>query len=381
MTVSRRQFLIGSGAATLISARGFEARAQAAPDAAPVGSFNAGINGPLILDSNENPLGPGQHVIDAVVDALGNDGAEAGRYHFAQQGATRQAVADSIGLEPNNILLGAGSSEMLRLTAETYTGKDRPYVMADPSFALGERYARLLKHPVRKVPLNSNLRVDLDAMGDASDGAGLVYICNPNNPTATIHSGTDLHTFIESVLFRSPETRFLIDEAYGEYVTDDAFESMLSLVTEHPQVMVAKTLSKAYGMAGLRVGYIAAHPDTVNELSCIRGMDMYTSHPARAGAIVALNRPEHIARERERNSEVRRFTESFLSSAGLEGAASHGNFIFFDTGQSGEAFKKACLSAGIRVRAEYPSYPTHARISLGTMAEMKQAADVISRLV
>lgn len=381
MAVSRRQFLIGTGAATLISARGFEAWAQAASDAVPAGSFNPGGSGPLILDSNENPLGPGQHVIDAVVDALGHDGAEAGRYHFAQQGATRQAVADSIRMAPQNILLGAGSSEMLRLTAETYTGNNRPYIMADPSFALGERYAQLLNHPVRKVPLDSNYRVDLDAMNDAIDGAGLVYICNPNNPTATIHSGADLRTFIESVLSRSPDTRFLIDEAYGEYVTDDSFESMLSLVTAHPQVMVAKTLSKAYGMAGLRVGYIAAHADTIKALSGIRGMDMYTSHPARAGAIVALNRPEHIARESERNREVRRYTENFLSAAGLKCAPSQGNFIFFDTGQSGEAFKKACLASGIRVRAEYPRYPSHARISLGTMTEMNQATDVISRLL
>ena len=377
MSFSRRQFLIGAGIATLVSARGMEAWAQAASTT----GFSPDTSGNLLLHSNENPVGPGQHVVDAVLEAIGDDGAGAGRYVFAQQGTARDAIAASLGLTRENVMLGLGSGELLRVSTETYCSTEQPYVTADPSFTIGERWADLLGYPVKRIPLDASYRVDLDAMLDAASGAGLVYVCNPNNPTATIHSGSDLRSFIATVLERSPGTKILVDEAYCDYVVDDAFESMLDLVAEHPQIIIARTFSKAYGMAGLRIGYAAAHPDTISQMSEQRGMDMYTSFPSRAGAIAALAKPEYVEQERARNLEVRKYVESFLSKAGLEGSVSQTNFMFFDTGQPGESFRQACLDAGVQVRAEYPTHPTHARVSLGTMAEMQQATDVFSRLL
>ncbi|MGI9265612.1 MAG: pyridoxal phosphate-dependent aminotransferase, partial [Gammaproteobacteria bacterium] len=279
------------------------------------------------------------------------------------------------------VILGLGSGELLRVATETYSAKDKPYVTADPSFAIGERWADLLAFPVKRIPLDAAYRLDLDAMLDATSGAGLLYVCNPNNPTATIHSGSDLRSFIASVLERSPTTRILVDEAYCDYVVDDSYESMLDLVSDHPQVIIARTFSKAYGMAGLRIGYAAAHSETITQMSRQRGMDMYTSFPSRAGAIAALSNPGHIEQEKARNLEVRKYVETFFSKAGLEGSVSQTNFVFFDTGQPGESFRQACLEAGVQIRAEYSTHPTHARVSLGTMAEMQQATDVLSRLL
>ena len=381
MSISRRQFLVNTGAAVVIAARGYEAWAQAANDASISEVLGSSSSAELILNSNENPLGPGKHVIDAVLNALGDDGAGAGRYVFAQQTATRRTIADTFGLRPENVLLGAGSTELLRLAVETFTSIDRPLITADPSFAAGERFATLLGHPVTKIPLDRTLRVDLDAMLDASRDAGLVYLCNPNNPTATMHSGTDLRDYIDKTLSRSPSSKILIDEAYCDYVVGASYESMIDLVDRHPQLIVARTFSKAYGMAGLRLGFIAAHPETIGELAGVRGMDMYTSYPARAGAVAALGNPAHVEQERVRNQEVRKFTQAFFEAAGLEAARSHANFVFVDVGRPAAVFEKSCLERGIKIRAEYADFPNHVRVSLGTMDEMRYATDVFASLL
>ena len=377
MTLSRRKFVLSAGAAVLVSARGYEAWAQITDGSV----YSPNQSGELILDSNENPIGPGDHVVDAVLDALGVDGAGAGRYVFAQQTSTRRAIAKHFGIGNENVLLGAGSTELLRLVAETFTATDKSLVTADPSYPAAGQYADLLGNPVRKVQLDAALHVDLDAMLDAGDQAGVVYICNPNNPTGLRHSDTDLRAFIDAVTTRSAQVKIVIDEAYADYVTDTSGGSLINLSTEHPQVIVARTFSKAYGMAGLRMGFLTGHVDTIAALAKVRGMDMYTSYPARAGAIAAIGNSNHIDIERERNFGVRSFTQSFLSRAGLRSTQTEANFVFFDCGHSGVEFKESCSKMGIKIRSGYADYPGFVRVTLGTMSEMRYATDIFAKLI
>lgn len=377
MTLSRRHFLLSAGAAAIISARGFEAWAQTASG----NVFSPNQSGNLILDSNENPLGPGAHVIDAVLEALDFDGAGAGRYVFAQQATTRQAIADHLGVTDKNILLGAGSTELLRLIAETFTSKEMPLVTANPSYPAAAQYAELLGHPVKYVRLADNLHIDLGAMLDGVEQAGVLYICNPNNPTGLLHSIADLRAFVDEALSRSPQVRIVIDEAYIDYVVDAEYESLVQLSTKHPQVVVARTFSKAYGMAGLRVGFLVGHTETIAALSKVRGMDMYTSYPARAAAIAAIGNDDHIDQEQARNRDVRRFTQEFLADVGLDSTQTQANFVFFDCGQQGVDFKESCSNMGVSIRSGYADYPNHVRVTLGTMQEMQHATDIFAELI
>ena len=204
MTVSRRSFVksMGTGAAALlIGARGREAWAavQSAPSA-----FAPSATSDLILSSNENPLGPGKHVIEAMQGILGESGAGAGRYFFAQQAKMREVLGAAHGAAESNVVVGAGSSEILLIAADLFTAPDRGVITPDPTFGTCAGRAALLGHPVERVALDSALRVDLQRMVSAAKGVGLVYLCNPNNPTATAWSGRDMRAAILEMLKLSP---------------------------------------------------------------------------------------------------------------------------------------------------------------------------------
>jgi histidinol-phosphate aminotransferase len=381
MSVSRRTFVKSAsvGAAAFVAARGHEAWASAL--------FNDGLTAPfqlaettdIILSSNENPLGPGQHVLDAMQGIVGPDGAGAGRYLFAQQNDTEAAIARAHGIQPENLMVGAGSSEILRVTADVFTAVDRPVISPDPTFGAAGSYATLLGRPALKVPLDVNLRVDLDAMVDACDGAGLVFYCNPNNPTATVHSAANTKTFIERIHRRSPETTILVDEAYHHYVTDPDYESAIALAVQDPRVIVARTFSKAYGMAGLRVGFAVGHPDTIATMSAWRGMDMSTNLPARVGVVASLEQgPGPVNAERDRNAAVRDFTRGFFHDAGFEDTDCEANFILVDIRRPATDFRSACRERGVRIGGGSALLPNHTRISLGTQAEMARAVEVFA---
>jgi histidinol-phosphate aminotransferase len=365
---------MGTGAAALlIGARGREAWAatQSATSA-----FVPSATSDLLLSSNENPLGPGKHVLEAMQGILGESGAGAGRYFFAQQAKMREVLGSAHGARESNVVVGAGSSEILLIAADLFTTPDRGVVTPDPTFGTCAGRAALLGHPVERIGLDAALRVDLQRMVSAAKGAGLVYLCNPNNPTATAWSGPDMRAAILEMLKISPETTILVDEAYYEYATDPSYATMIPLALENPRVIVARTFSKAYGMAGLRLGYGVSHEDTIKKMSDWRGMDMFTSVPGRVGAVAALGNKPHLAKEIERNEVVRRATRKFFHDAGYEDTDSQANFVYIDIRSSNEDFKKACRERGVRIGGGSKLYPKRARISLGTMEEMERAFGV-----
>ncbi len=382
MTISRRSFvrqLGAGGAAAFISARGHEAWASTRSESET--PFASEETTDLILSSNENPLGPGQHVVDAMRGILGPDGAGAGRYHFAQINQTVEILAKKHGVEPDNVFIGLGSSQILTVSATMFTSKDRGVVSPDPTFGTCARFAELIGHPATRVPLDASMYVDLDAMLSESANAGIVYVCNPNNPTATVHTGRDMRAFVDDVVKRSPNAIILVDEAYHEYVTDPEHESLLSLAAEHPNVIVARTFSKAYGMAGLRFGFAVGHTDNIKKMSDWRGMDMFTNLPGRVGVVAALANDEHLSREIARNKTVRDFTRKWFHDAGYEDTESQANFVYIDIRQSNEDFKKACREAGVRIGGGSKLYENHARVTIGTMDEMKRATEIFAELL
>src|SRR5438552_16758348 len=267
MPVSRRSFLHALSPApagpssAFVAARGREA--HAAEGASAPARRSAGV---LLLDSNENPLGPGRAAMEALTRAF----VDAGRYPTnarPSMGDLREAIARRVSVKPENVSMGSGSWELLRIAVRLYTSSSRPLVTAAPTFEMPEKMADQLGIGVRRVPVDKDGRLDLDAMAQAARWAGLVFLCNPNNPTSTVHPARAVAEFVARVGQESPDTAILIDEAYHDYVTDPAYATAVPLALEHPSVFVTRTLSKAYGMAGLRIGYAIGEARTIEKLA------------------------------------------------------------------------------------------------------------------
>jgi len=309
---------------------------------------------------------------------------DAGRYPTNARPSVadlREAIARRQSVRPENVALGSGSWEILASAVRIYTSSSRHLVTASPSFESPERVAEQLGTPVKRVPVDKDGRLDLDKMAQAARWAGLVFFCNPNNPTGTVHSAKAVSEFVARVHRESPETAILIDEAYHDYVTDPGYATSLALALEHSNVFIARTLSKAYGMAGLRVGYAIGQPRTIeafNRWAITFNQNSLTV----AAAVASLGDPAHIEAERARNTEVRAFTTRVFQDLGCKVWPSETNFVFVETGRPAKEFKEACAKHKVMVGREFPPLEkTHARISLGTMDEMKRAADVFGSVL
>jgi len=384
MSVSRRTFLtsLGAGGAgvialPLISARGREAlyafqsstgrRADRAASKAP---------GIVRIDSNENPNGPGARVFEAMKGAFG----EANRYPFQYEEDLRDAIAKSHGIRAENVLLSAGSGELLRVTVQALTSRERAVVVASPTFETSANYAKFLGNAVRSVPVDKQLRLDLGAMADASKGAGLVYFCNPNNPTATVHGKAAVADFIAAVNKSSPATTILVDEAYHEYVDDPSYATAIPLAMQNPTVIVTRTMSKVFGMAGMRCGYAIGRPEALAKLSPWI-LDSGVNQLALAGAALAITDKAHIAEEQKKNREAKAFTSKFFEGIGYQVGASDANFLMLDIKKDVAQFKAKALARGVAVGRQFPPLNTHLRISIGTMAEMQKATEALKPLL
>lgn len=384
MPVSRRGFLqllrspeeIATGA--FLSARGLEAHfAEAqAQGRTPRPPLPPGVE-EIRISSNENPLGPGKAALDAILGKF----PEAGRYPFNSSPADSAlvtALADKYKVKPENIVLGAGSQEILKSAMRAFVSPTKSFVTALPTFENCTGYAKRYNLPITEVKVDSQMRLDVDGMIAAASkgGCGLVFFNNPNNPTATVHGAKTVTDMVERIRKASPDTVILIDEAYHDYVTDPSYETAVPLALSTPNVFVARTFSKAYGMAGMRIGYAIGRAETVKPLAALK-MPYNVSVFGVAAAIASLNDPQHIADERKRNTEVRAFTVKALQDMGAKPADSQGNFLFVDIGRPAKDFRDACAKQGVMVGRDFPPFEkSHCRISIGTMDEMKKAVEV-----
>ncbi len=379
MSLSRRHFVstLGLGSAGLLTAPGLIGRGREGGRTARPVAASVGANADLIrLDSNENPNGPSRRALDALNAMLG----EANRYPDDHEDALAQAIADAHGIPRAHIVLGCGSSETLRQCVQVFSSPTAGLVTASPSFELPPDYATLLGHRVTRVPVDGRLRLDLDAMAAASTGAGLVFFCNPNNPTATVHGDAAVRGFIAQVHRAAPGATILVDEAYHEYVDDPSYRTAIPIALADPRVVVSRTFSKVHGMAGLRVGYAVAHRDTARRLAAFR-LGSGVNALAAAAAIASVGDAAHVAEEQRKNREAKAYIRGVFERAGYTVGPSDTNFIMIDLRRDPQPVRMACRAAGVAVGRPFPPLTNWLRVSIGTLDEMQRAGEVFKRVL
>ncbi len=291
-----------------------------------------------------------------------------------------ETIAKKWGVKSENVTVGAGSGELLRNAVRAFTSPTKPLVTAQPSFESPFTTANQIGTPVKYISVTADLKLDLDAMAAAAPGAGMIFVCNPNNPTATAHGLQTITDFVAKVRKTAPDTVILLDEAYYDYVTDPSYKTGVPLAMETPNLFVARTFSKAYGMAGLRMGYAIGRTELIKELARW-GMTPFNMNTlGLAGAVASLNDQAHIDQERARNTEVRNYTVKVFEDLGCKPTDAQTNFLFVNIHRPAKEFRDACKQQGVQVGRDFPPYEkTHARVSIGTMEEMRQAAEVFKK--
>ncbi|MDO5532159.1 histidinol-phosphate transaminase [Sutterella sp.] len=380
MSMQRRQFLgaaiTGAVTASMISGCATKAEATAA---APVFEKPTAEK-PLIACFNENPLG----LSPAAQKAVAESAAKCNRYPFVRAEEFRAMVAKQIGGKKEEIVLSQGSAEAIRASVEAYVKKPgAALVVAELSYSDGEMAATRNGIPVVKVKMGPNWSMDIPAMREAAakvakKGFAIVYFVNPNNPTSTIADSEALFDWIRS---NPKNTIFLVDEAYGEFVDDKSFRSTMELVAAgQKNVIVLKTFSKIYAMAGLRLGYAYAAADTAKLVHDHIAYDFFQNVPALEAAISEMNDAEFLKQSRDENAESRKIMEDLFKELNLEYLPSQTNFCFFNLKAPLKQFADAMKAEHIMVGRPFPPATEWCRISYVRPAEMRYVADVMRGL-
>lgn len=370
MSISRRKFaqLLGAGAAAAVArpALGF-----AEPERTPA-SATAVAGSVVRLSSNENPSGPSPKALKAMSVSFGL----ACRYPDKRADALVEALAKLNGVGRDQILLGDGSGEILKLCADVFTGplsNDKStaggggtLVVADPTFEAILYHAKLNRAEIVKVPLTPGFAHDLPKM-QAAIKKGLVYICNPNNPTASISPKDEVRRFIEQA---PNDTMILVDEAYYHYADSSEYESVIPLVKDHPNLVVARTFSKIYGMAGLRCGYCVAQSYAIERLRERQSWDSINIM-ALVAATASLEDAEQVTKGRVLNAETRGFTTGELERMGFQTIPSQANFIMIDVKRPVVPLIASLKQRKVEAGRLFRAMPNHLRVTIGRKAEME----------
>jgi histidinol-phosphate aminotransferase len=314
------------------------------------------------LSSNENPYGPSPLAVKAMTDAF----SLAWRYPDEHEESLVDALAKLHNVAAEQILLGNGSGEILKVAAAAFTATGKKLVVGDPTFEAVLAHARTAQAEVVKIALTPDYAHDLPRMLAATDDAGLVYICNPNNPTASITPKDQLRAF----LAKAPsQTMVLVDEAYHHYVEANDYESVIPLVKQYPNLIVARTFSKVYGMAGLRCGYCVARPEIIQRLRPQQTWDSLNIM-ALVAASASLQDSEQVEQGRRRNSEVKKFVYSELDKSGFKFIPSHANFLMIDLRREVKPIIAAMRERNVQVGRVFPALPNFMRVTIGTRPQM-----------
>jgi histidinol-phosphate aminotransferase len=364
-------------ATTTLSRRGFARLVGAATAVATMPAFPslllakaAGEAKAIRLSANENPYGPSPASIRAVAEAMQN----ASRYPDDAVDALTGQLAALHRVSQSEVLLGNGSSEILKLAASAWLPKSHRLVMADPAFEALAIYAAAIGAEVVRVPLTAAYAHDLEKMKAATVPGALLYICNPNNPTATITPKAAVRELLGTV----PETTMvLVDEAYHHYASGSDYESVIPLVKAHPNLIVARTFSKVYGLAGLRCGYAVAQHPTIAALSAQQSWDSVNA-AALAAASAGLRDTDWVATGKRRNAETRSWLYNQLRSKGLSHLPSETNFVMIDLGRDVKPVIASMRARGVEPGRLFPAMPHHLRITIGTPEEMRRFVEVLS---
>lgn len=376
MAFTRRRFVetLGVAGASVLGGRAHAAQggppygAQTASPYARGGAPSPADANLIRLDQNESPYSPPPSVTKAVMEAL----TQGNRYPRNIADLVG-ALAKAHGVGRENVLLASGSGELLRSAIPAFVDGKRPLVAGTPTFETCTRTAVSMGLPVREIPVDASLRLDLPAMEDAAAGAGLLFFCNPNNPTGTTWPTKDVEAMIDRLGQRSPETVVLVDEAYAQFVESKDYWSLAGRAAKDRRVLVTRTFSKACGLAGMRVGYAIGHKDTIAalRLTTTSGILPVTSI---AAALAALADEAFVAQQVTANNQTRAFTTKTFEELGFKVFPSDANFILVDVQRKPDEFAAACRERGFSVGRPFPGLATHSRISIGTAEEMQKAA-------
>ncbi len=382
--LSRRAWLrttsVGVGGALLVPSA-LQALGRSAVSAAPndlhayaqqVAAERAAA-GAVRLQSNENPYGMSPRAKQAMMDAWD----EHNKYGSPAIALLKETYAKHVGVPTEYVMVTQGSNEVICTAALAFGMDGKELVAADPTFETLASYGTHMGRTVHKVPLNPAHGHDLNAMDTRiTSKTGLVFVCNPNNPTGALMPNAPLREFVRSAAKR---TTVLVDEAYHEYVTDTSYRSMIDLVMQGDNVIVLRTASKIHGLAGCRIGFAVAQPDVIARLEGFR-----TGAPnalsARA-AIAAINDEEWPRYCVQQNTEAREILRSAIASTGRTQTPSQTNFIFFDAQQPTNSVRAAFEARGFLVGRAFPPYNTWVRVSVGTPDEMRAFAKVLPEVL
>ncbi|MFQ5927726.1 MAG: histidinol-phosphate transaminase, partial [Terriglobia bacterium] len=320
----------------------------------------------VLLNSNENPYGPSPAALDAMVAAH----EIACRYPDYWAYELRERLAAFHGVQAEMVEVTCGSTEVLKVAAQAFAGPGQRLVIADPTFEAIAHYAETAGGEVVKVPLDAHYRHDLEAMAAAArQKPGLLYVCNPNNPTGTIVSRQALSRLLAP---GSPETVVLVDEAYHHYVESPDYATALDAVLAgHPGVVVSRTFSKIYGMAGLRLGYAVAHKELIEKMRPHQVMESWNVM-ACVAAVASIEDTELVPRGRARNQQARNYLLEAMKQRGYSVLPSETNFVMIDLGQEVTPVIEAFREQGIAVGRRFPGLPQHLRVSMGKPEEMEK---------
>lgn len=362
---SRRSFLHLTAAASAASALRImsepmlasTARRPHAPDA-------------ILIDANENPLGPCQVARDAMAAIL----PQGGRYSDGLTDELVKTFAGIEGLDPEYIHATVGSTPPLALSVLAFTSPERSYITADPGFETGMNAAEHAGARVVKVPLTKTYAHDIKAMLAAGQDAGVFYICNPNNPTGTLTPHADIEYLVAN---KPKDSVVLIDEAY---IHLSEAPSALDLVKAGKDVIVLRTFSKVYGLAGIRCGFIIARPDLADKV-LQRGGFNFMPVTAVVAATASLKDPNLVPERRRINATIRQQTFDWLTRSGYSFIPSESNCFMLDTKRPGQEVRDAMAKEKVMIGRIWPIMPTYVRITVGTQEEMQKFQSAFQKVM
>ncbi len=317
------------------------------------------------LSANENPFGPSVKAKKAMDEAV----PTCYQYPFMHTRTLRQNIADYEKISPDNILLSAGSSPLLLAAAMHYGRKGSNIITGDPSYGDLTGKAANFDTTIIQAPLTADYKLDLKAMEEKINrDTVMVYICNPNNPTGTVLDADELKYFCTRVAKR---TTVFVDEAYIDYLEDPDKSSVIAAVRNHDNVVVARTFSKLYGFAGLRVGYVVASEETVTQLNKYTSGAFSISAPAISAALASYQDVEFRKDVISKTDASKSFLYGLLKKEGYDYIPSSTNFVMFPLKMDGRRFSEEMMKRGVSIRYWEFDEQQWCRVSLGKMEEMK----------
>ncbi len=326
------------------------------------------------LSANENPFGPSPAAKKAISDAVDMSY----QYPFMKSAELTGKIAAYEGITANNIMLESGSSPLLQAAALHFGKNGAEIITGDPSYADLPARAAAMGSKIVKVPLTSDYKLDLDAMeAQIGPNTGLMYICNPNNPTATVVDTAKLKAFCERVSKKVP---VFIDEAYIDYLPDPQGTTLISGVKAGQNIIVARTFSKLYGFAGLRLGYVVAQPETIKILSKYAPGSMSVSATTYAAACAGYQEKPFLQDALQKTLASKEYLYSVLKKEGYNYIPSSTNFVMFPLNMDGAKFTAEMANRGVSVRFWKFNNKDWCRVSIGKMEEMQTFADAFKQL-